>query len=1566
MGLSSWAAFKLERPETVPNHLRPSVSGHQRVNRNQPRQHHTTRPIDDANTNTRSLLQYVNVHLNTTTPVVGLLDSGSTINIISFDLFCALKDAHISNGTSEEILLANGQTISIKGKTTLHVSSLHGKGYQTFYVFDRTSHPLILGAAFLYDFNVVLDFTNRSFHRNHHCKVRAVHALTLSPNTESIVWAKLPHLVRIGTQGVCQTKNPKFSKFLCARGVITKHPRNRIPVKLFNPSSAAVSIRKGSVICDFEPFHSGTRIHLPTCNANDSFPSCPNDDNIHKFITDNGLKASDNLSDVMKNDLYKTLYAKRKAFVTENNPDLGKCDSAELSIKLRPDAKPKHQKPYRLAPEKKIVLEHQIQHLLDQGIIAPLSEKDVVPISSPVVLVEKKNKPDKALHASEKERSLQSFRFCVDFRYLNSQTEEFRYPIPDIQDLTETVNRSQPNFISCMDLSSGFFQLKLSDSSSNYTAFNTHLGGFKFLRVPQGIKTAPNYFAFCMDKLLKQSSLSHSSVLCYIDDCILFTQTWKSHLSDLNILLDCFISAGLKLNPKKCQFARDRCIFLGHEISAEGMKPPDDKITIVQNYPRPKNQKELKRFLSFMNWFRKFIPNFSATAFPLSELLKKYTKFNWTEECEIAFSKLKDTFIQSKALSYPRTDLPLNLSVDSSSRGTGYMLYYVLPEDECPGVSSEERVRVIRFGSKSLKKYQRSYGPTKLELLGMVHAVLDCAPYLRGRHFTIQCDHQCLKPLFQKQFRGAIYERWLTILQNFSFDIVYKPASDMCVPDALSRCPPEAYGNEVDSPVENDPHFPYVSEPPTHINLPTGQRLEDLLKATSSDDENLGTDEFLPVVQAVQNVSHSTTDNKCEDVTYTSPFASSNRFSVLQIEDQTDSYDADSESDDQNRKSDTVDATIRSRSKMTNALTSKQTKLKPSTSVDKHPNQPSLAEPNTTSLEDTEIYYDANDTCEDLSTTDSCHLTNDSIDERIQNLLTSINMFKTSDLSPDSVAELQLNDSDLKPMIEYLKTGVLPSSQKMSRQILIKSSDYVLADNLLLHTTVPKTKRKQATSKQYQIVVPKVMQQTIIELYHDSCLAGHSGITATIDRLKEDYFFERMSVLVTEYVKSCTACQKRKITKHTKMLVTAMPIPSKPFEVFQIDLYGPLPTTTQGNCYIFTAVDLFSKFIFAKALRAKDSFTVSEAVFELCTTYGTPDCLVSDLGSEFTSSVTKELCSLLRVPLQFAPALCHFVLGACERTHRTLGERLTPYVNEYKNNWDSFLCAIIFSINTSLHNSLQYSPFEILYGYKPSFPLNNSANTRSPDGISKDTKSYLSKQEQKMKIIHDNVRQNALKAQQTMCKRENVSSNLLEVAVGDYVYLRVEPTGKGQKLQNMYEGPFVIHEILSPHIVKLKDSKSKLLANPVHLNRLKRAHVRENNPYPFLTKANEDILHFVSNEHQQSTDVEGPPSQCIPNNITNTTDNELVVQPARRSARLQNKTSPQYNKSILDFVMSSSDSGDHVMKIRKVLGQKQCGKDTMYLVHLKGESANNSRWVTYSELDRKAQSNVQNNPPPFL
>ncbi|CAC5384566.1 unnamed protein product [Mytilus coruscus] len=330
----------------------------------------------------------------------------------------------------------------------------------------------------------------------------------------------------------------------------------------------------------------------------DSTVQSDNDNTFDSAITDfiaNFLFEKFSLDKVQLTDLHKFLYNNKDIFMTKSDPSLGFTDLVKHKILLKPDAKPKYQKPYRLSPDKKDVLGHHLDNLLEQGIISPVFPDEDLPITSPIVLVTKRVHGTKHGPPYDKDSSLSQFRFCCDFRYLNSQCQIFSYNIPDLQDLTESFSQRKPNFITSIDMSSGFFQMKIDPSSSKYTAFNTCFGTYKFNRLPIGLSSEPNSFQLLMDKVL--SGLTFRSCLCYLDDVLICSETFQEHINDLTDVFNRFRSVGLKLNPKKCQFAEQSCIFLGHHISAKGIKPPPDRVQALQTYPSPRNFKELRRAL---------------------------------------------------------------------------------------------------------------------------------------------------------------------------------------------------------------------------------------------------------------------------------------------------------------------------------------------------------------------------------------------------------------------------------------------------------------------------------------------------------------------------------------------------------------------------------------------------------------------------------------------------------------------------------------------------------------------------------------------------------------------------------------------------------------------------------------------------------------------------------------------------------------------------------------------------------------------------------------------------------
>lgn len=1548
--------------------------------------------------------------------VHSLLDTGCSINVISETLFNSLPHScrsEIDQTAGHIVQLADSKNVSVIGTSIVRASIPQGPCSFQVYILPHTSNPLILGTEFMHRHKFVLDFAKNCYFsepKTRKLKIRCNAPITVAPNSECIIQGKLPKGTAIGIQGICtSSKFAVKSGLLVARSVVTVHNSRFIPLKILNPGNDHISFHKGAIIANLEPLSDLHEIHHNAtsvaggCNsvnlANESTSHKSDDNDISKsnntgtcctnlnnkesgstdvftncdegsccfdeFISHFDLDI-EHLSSVELDELKHCLYSNRDIFVTKQNPSLGFTTVVEHKIHLKKDAVPKHHQPYRLSPDKKEVLRTQLDELLKQGIIEPVSESENIPISSPIVLVSKRKKPDnKNNRAGTKDPNLASYRFCCDFRYLNSQTEPFRYTIPNLQELTESFDAQGPKFITSIDMCSGFFQMGIDKSSSKYTAFNTCFGTYKFLRLPMGLSTAPNSFQLLMDKVLR--GLTFRSVLCYLDDILICSSTFPQHLSDLGEVFTRLRNAGLKLGPEKCVFARDKCVFLGHEISREGIKPPSDRVDALKHYPTPQNQQQLRRAMGLLNWFRKFVPNFSAIACPLNELLKNGVKFIWTTIHQSAFDKLKDLLVNSEALAFPRYDLEFRLAVDTSCKGVGYMLYQIHENNE---------VRVVRFGSKGLNRYQQSYGPTKLELLGMVFSVLDCAPYVRGRHFVVECDHRALQPLFQKQLRGAIYERWIAILQQFDISIEWKPGKQMVVPDALSRCYPRGLNGTFDSsPAEEDHYFPYVEDPhSTGVKLPTGQTLSSLVgpDPVDSENNNINSENSSPDQVNIVPTLNPNEPRELNSIKHTVPkmitTGVSDMFPSNDISDIDIAYDADTELDMCSDKS------RQKRKHFCNVLNSKK----------RHP---------PVHVTNTDVHVSDNDQLSDdllyNATTDidlsssACYRQHTDIEtesKRDDSLIDTEtgkaeelkagnnSLFSTTDMSVDHIAQLQRQDDFSKPIIAYLLSGDLPVSQKDARRLILESSDFVLIDNVLFHSRVQKSKRTKHMCH-YQLVVPQTLIHTVLNLCHDCPISGHCGIQETLDRVREHYYFPKYSVLVTDYVRSCTSCQQRKLGPHVKNPITAFPTPSRAFQVWELDLYGPLPVTASGKQYIFTAVDMFSKYLFTMPISNDDALTVGIAIFQLISTFGVCETFVSDQGSEFIAKATKETCKLLRIHMDFIPSYAHHCLGACERTHRVLGTKLTPYMNNHRNNWEEILPAIVFSINTSVNSTNGYSPFEIVFGQRPCFPLGNPVINL--EDVPKDISIYVSKLQEKLDFVRSHMLANVSNSKSEMTERKNEKSSILKISVGDYVYLLHEPSGTGQKLQTIYRGPYVVQEIISPHLLRIRDSSTNKIYKPVHINRVKIAHVRSPTPGNYFhvtstVKVDTAVQTEADSVHLDSPTVLNAQSPSLTSEEITSSDMLHISSEkplVTRSRRRIRKPKRYRNEEHVDPSALSSSNTDRFYKVKRVLGQRSRGKEIEYLVHFAGEPAQNAEWVTFRNLNTTTQRAVRLNPP---
>jgi len=418
---------------------------------------------------------------------------------------------------------------------------------------------------------------------------------------------------------------------------------------------------------------------------------------------------------------------------------------------------PIKQRARRVPLGKKKVCDDEIDRLESAGIIEPSNS----PWSSPVVLVTKKDG---------------SVRFCVDYRKLNEATVKDAYPIPKIEECIDTLSGAK--WFCTLDLLSGYHQVEMAEEDKEKTAFSTHRGHHQFTRMSFGLTNAPATFERLMDLVLK--GLNWEQCLVYLDDVVVFGKTFEETLENLRLVLERFRAANLRVKPPKCSLFQKEVLYLGHIISEEGVACDPAKIEAVSKWPVPRTVKDVRSFIGFAGYYRKFVNDFSTKAAPLHELTKIDVKWIWDEACQAGFEAIKLALTTAPVLGYPRDEGLFILDTDASLYGVGAVLAQVQDGEE----------RVISYVSKKLSKSQVNYCTTKRELLAVVLFTKHFSHYLLGREkFLLRTDHSSIRWLCNFKGDEGMLARWISQLQQYNFEIQHRAGKDHGNADGMSRRP---------------------------------------------------------------------------------------------------------------------------------------------------------------------------------------------------------------------------------------------------------------------------------------------------------------------------------------------------------------------------------------------------------------------------------------------------------------------------------------------------------------------------------------------------------------------------------------------------------------------------------------------------------------------------------------------------------------------------------------------------------------------------------------------------------
>lgn len=426
-------------------------------------------------------------------------------------------------------------------------------------------------------------------------------------------------------------------------------------------------------------------------------------------------------------------------------------------------------KNYRLPEKHKIEVEKQINDMLDQGIITESQS----PWNFPLIVVPKK------IDASGKRK----WRLCIDFRKLNDKSIGDSYPLPNIQEILDKLGRAR--YFSALDCASGYWQIPIAKEDQCKTAFSTNTGHYEFTRMPFGLKAAPATFQRLMNNVL--SGTLGSRCLVYLDDIVIYGESMKEHNAKLREVFQQLRNYNLKIEPDKCEFLKSELQYLGHIVTADGVKPDPEKTRAVSQFPIPKKAKDVKSFLGLVGYYRKFISEFSKIAIPLTRLLKKDTVWKWEKAEQESFDKLKEMLVQAPILQYPNFQKPFILTTDASNYAVGAILSQGELGKDLP----------IAYASRTFNNAEINYSVCEKELAAIIWACKHFRPYLLGTKFTIVTDHKALKWIFNVKDPGSRLMRWKLLLEQYDYEIIHKAGKRNVNADALSRYPVTNYCYEV-------------------------------------------------------------------------------------------------------------------------------------------------------------------------------------------------------------------------------------------------------------------------------------------------------------------------------------------------------------------------------------------------------------------------------------------------------------------------------------------------------------------------------------------------------------------------------------------------------------------------------------------------------------------------------------------------------------------------------------------------------------------------------------------------
>lgn len=467
----------------------------------------------------------------------------------------------------------------------------------------------------------------------------------------------------------------------------------------------------------------------------------------------------------------------------------------EYEIKLTENYTPKIHPCRRVPITLMKTLKEKLKSMEDKGIIKKVDQP--TEWVHPLVLAKKKDG---------------NLRICLDPTDLNQYIQKEPQQIPSFEELTS--NMAGSKIFSTLDADSAFWQIKITDKTSDLLTFSTPFGRWKFLCLPYGIISASEVFQFVFMEIFGDIS----GVGIYIDDIKISAKNHAEHNKILAQVLQRAREYNVRFNINKCNFSKEEIKYMGHKLTPKGIELDESRVKAITEMRPPTTKEQLETFLGMVTYVSKFIPNFSETSSTLRDLTKKNSIWYWDANADKAFQNIKNLLAKAPVLKYFNVDEPVTLSVDASQSGLGA----VILQENLP----------VGYASRSLTQTEQRYAQIEKEALAIAFGCARFHQYIYGKNVLVESDHKPLETIFKKPLNmcPARIQRIKLSLQKYDLTVRYKPGKQLLLADALSRSHLEETSNTNEL---LEAHVCMIME-----NLPISiERKEEFVKETQNDPE---------------------------------------------------------------------------------------------------------------------------------------------------------------------------------------------------------------------------------------------------------------------------------------------------------------------------------------------------------------------------------------------------------------------------------------------------------------------------------------------------------------------------------------------------------------------------------------------------------------------------------------------------------------------------------------------------------------------------------------------------------